>query len=230
MTLPLALSVPHAGLTVPAEAAPWCMLTPREIAEDGDAGSGEIYDLRSEVAAFETTRIARAVVDLNRAEDDRSGDGVVKTHTCWSAPVYREPLPESVVQQILAAHYRPYHRRLSSFASPGGVRLAIDCHTMAATGPPAGPDPGVARPWICLSNREGTCPEAWIRTLGELFETLLGGPVTLNDPFRGGYTIRHHSAQMPWLQLEVSREPFSPDADKRAVVLEALTKWVERFR
>ena len=70
MTLPLLLSVPHAGLAVPPEAEPYCVLSEREIVEDGDEGAAEIYDLESAVVAFHTTDIARAIVDMNRPEDD----------------------------------------------------------------------------------------------------------------------------------------------------------------
>ena len=92
MKLPLLLSLPHAGLRVPDEVAHLCTLTEREIAEDGDEGAAAIYDLAGDVDAFVTTDVARAIVDLNRAVDDRRRDGVVKTHTCWDVPIYREPL------------------------------------------------------------------------------------------------------------------------------------------
>jgi N-formylglutamate amidohydrolase len=226
MTLPIGLSVPHAGLGVPHEIAGQCLLTPDEIREDGDVGARAIYDLSSEVAAFETTGVARAIVDLNRSEADRRADGVVKTHTCWNVPVYRTPLSEAQTQALLAAYYHPYHRRLEAFASLD-LRVAIDCHTMAAEGPPVGPDPGAPRPWICLGNGDGgTCPDRWIHALAEAFRKLLGGPVAINAPFRGGYITRHHSERMPWLQLEISRAPFLSEGEKREVVLEGLRAWI----
>jgi len=39
-----------------------------------------------------------------------------------------------------------------------GVMLGIDCHTMAAKGPPIGPDPGKERPLVCLSNARRDLP------------------------------------------------------------------------
>ena len=229
MSLPLLLSVPHAGLKVPPEAAPYCVLTAREIAEDGDEGAAAIYDLEAEVAAFQTTDIARAIVDLNRAEDDRRRDGVVKTHTCWNVPVYGAPLPEDVIERLLDRYHRPYHRRLAALAAAGGARLAVDCHTMAATGPPVGPDVGQERPWICLGYGEGTCPTPWIEALRDCFADLIGPHVTINEPFGGGYITRHHAAEMPWLQLEMSRAPFLPNAEKREMVLTALTRLAARI-
>lgn len=227
MTLPLLLSVPHAGLTVAPEVLSRCLLTPAEVAEDGDVGARAIYDLADTVDGFVTTEIARAIVDLNRATDDRRKDGVVKTHTCWNVPVYDAPLDEPLVQALLQAHYWPYHRRLTEL-SRSSFRLAIDCHTMAAEGPPVGPDPGVERPWVCLGNADGTCPQPWIDGLRDVFEEIFGGRVTINDPFAGGYITRHHAAEMPWLQLELSRAPFATDPEKREGVRAALRAWSKR--
>lgn len=225
MSLPFLLSVPHAGLDVPREAEPYCILTPEEIRRDGDEGAAEIYALEGEVDGFLTTRVARAIVDLNRAEDDRRADGAIKTHTCWNVPVYREPLPEAVIEELLASHHRPYHERLRELGLSGRFRLGIDCHTMAPIGPPVGPDAGARRPRVCLSHAGGTCPQAWIESLKECFEEAIGQDVRLNDPFQGGFIVRSHAAELPWLQLELSREPFMPNDEKRAAVLRALGRW-----
>ncbi len=58
--------------------------------------------------------------------------------------------------------------------------------------------------------------------LKECFDELIDGPVTLNDPFNGGYITRRHSAEMPRLQLEMSRGSFMSNTDKRQLVLAAL--------
>jgi len=222
MTLPVLLSVPHAGLRVPEEVTSLCVLTPDEIARDGDEGAAEIYALESAVAGFVTSDVARAVVDLNRAEDDRRKDGVVKTHTCWDVPVYRQPPSEAVIETLLARYHRPYHAELSRWAD-GRVRLGADCHTMAAVGPPVGPDPGVERPWVCLSNADGTCPGEWMSALARCFRDEFGPHVRVNDPFTGGYITRTHAVEMPWMQIELSRAAFLDPAGKRARVLRALT-------
>ncbi len=227
MTLPLVVSVPHAGLRVPAEVASLCMLTPEQIATDSDGGAAEIYALESEVAAFVTTDVARAVVDVNRARDERRLDGVVKTHTSYKVAVWDPPLSETEVEGLLAAYYDPYHARLAELSAAGRWPLGVDCHTMAAQGPPVGPDPGRDRPWVCVSNAHGTCPQEWIDTLREGFQQQLDGPVRINDPFRGGYISRAHSAEMPWVQIELSREPYLPFGTKREVVLAALRYWAD---
>ena len=228
MTLPLVISVPHAGLRVPAEVVPVCALSPEEIAADSDGGSGEIYSFEGAVGAFTTTDVARAVVDVNRARVNRRPDGAVKTHTSYKVDVWDRPLSEAEVEDLLDAYHAPYHARLTELGLSGRWPLGVDCHTMAAVGPPVGPDPGRERPWVCVSNADGTCPQDWIDTLREGFEQQLDGPVRINDPFRGGYITRSHSAEMPWVQIELSRAPYLPHDAKRRVVLSALHHWAAR--
>ena len=220
MTLPLIISVPHAGITVPQEVRDCCALSPEQIVADSDEGAGEIYDLKSEVAIHITTDIARAVVDMNRAEDDRGRDGVVKTHTCYNTRVYRKPLPEDVVEVLLERYYRPYHQRLSESAT--GAKFGVDCHTMAAVGPPCSKDSDCERPNICLSNAHGTCPKEWFEKMEHCFRESFDSEISVNHPFKGGYIIRSHSSELPWLQVELSRAPFHPTGEKRERVLQAL--------
>jgi formiminoglutamase len=191
-------------------------------------GAEAIYDLESEVVAFRTTDIARAVIDLNRAEDDRRKDGVVKTHTCWDVPIYSEPLAEEIVQTLLARHYRPYHAALRQLAA--GVEFGLDCHTMAAVGPPVGPDPGRERPAVCLSNADVTCSRAAIEALADCLEHALGVSIAINDPFQGGYITRTHAAELPWVQIEFSRGDFLAPDEKRHGLCDALRSWCARGR
>lgn len=228
MRLPLVISVPHAGLQVPREVAAACALSPAEIEADSDGGSGEIYSFAEEVGALVTTGIARAVVDVNRSRDDRRLDGAVKTHSSYKVEVWDRPLTEAEVEGLLEAYYDPYHARLTELGAAGRWPLGVDCHTMAAVGPPVGPDPGRDRPWVCVSNAGGTCPQEWIDTLRDGFQQQLDGPVRVNDPFRGGYITRSHSSEMPWVQIELSRADYLPYDAKRRMVLAALQHWADR--
>ena len=227
MKLPVLISSPHGGWRIPHAAGPYCALTPEQIAADGDEGAWEIYtSFRDSVNVLVTTDMARAIVDMNRAEDDRGPDGVVKTHTCWNVPVYREFPPEIVIRKLLEEYYRPYHTLLSRHSK--SVQLGIDCHTMAAKGPPIGPDPDAERPAICLSNGKNTCPDEWLTSLAGCFEEAFDRPVSINHPFRGGYIIQHHTQELPWIQLEVSRAPFLSNKEKAVRVLESIRAWCKR--
>jgi formiminoglutamase len=221
MTLPLLISVPHAGLRVPDEVRDCCILTPRQIAEDGDEGAAAIYDLAGEVGGFVTTDVARAIVDMNRAEDDRRADGVVKTHTCLDVPVYESFPRETVILDLIETYHRPYHETLSRLAATG-VRVGIDCHTMLAEGSPMGPLPGAERPKICLSNVDGTsCPNEWLEAMASSLGAAFGVEVARNFPFKGGFITRSHATELPWMQLELSRDAFLSPAEKRERVIRA---------
>jgi N-formylglutamate amidohydrolase len=101
---------------------------------------------------------------------------------------------------------------------------------MAAVGPPVGPDPGRERPAVCLSNRDGTCPEAWIASLAAIMEAALNVPVAVNKPFRGGHIIRRHAGKIPWIQMELSRVPLLSNSEKRQLILRSLKTWLKRLQ
>lgn len=222
--LPLLISVPHAGLTIPPEVKSLNLLTSDQIIADGDVGAREIYDIEGLVNKFVTTDIARAFVDMNRKENDFSEDGVVKTHTCWNIPAYKSPLSPVVIRQLLDRYYVPYHTQLTN-STGKDIMLAIDCHTMASSGPPVGPDPGLSRPMVCLSNADGTCSEEWFYLLADCLGEAFCCKVSLNNPFRGGYIIRHHSREISWLQLELSRNTSLSIEYKKNAVISALKQW-----
>lgn len=228
--LPVLVSVPHAGLSIPDEIRHLNRLSDEEIADDGDRGAREIYLLDSEVDQFVTTDVARAFVDMNRSRTDRSKDGVVKTHTCWDIPVYNEPLSPELVETLLDRYHRPYHERLSKAAGLG-LLCGLDCHTMASSGPPVGPDPGTERPAVCLSNANGaTFPNDWLEQMADCFRHAYHHDVSLNSPFKGGFITREHGREMPWLQIELSRKAIYPVEEKRIRVLESLRLFVERVQ
>jgi N-formylglutamate deformylase len=228
MKLPILLSVPHAGWKIPPEVQNICILTKKDILEDGDSGAAEIYyPLKEEVEAFVTTNIGRAIVDMNRAEDDFWKDGIIKTHTCWDVPVYSTYPSEDIISKLIENYHNPYHAQLSKLVK--NVKIGIDCHTMAAVAPPVAPDSGKERPYICISNAESTCPQEWIESLAQHLSQSLGFSVSINKPFKGGHIIRSHAKEIPWIQLEYSRAPFFSETQKSTKLLQALRAWVTQL-
>jgi len=229
VTLPLALSVPHGGLAVPAEVRDDCLLSREDIVVDGDEGAAEIYGpLAEHVEAFLAADVARAIVDLNRAEDDIRADGVVKTETIYRVPIWREPLSPDRIEELIERYHRPYHERLSRMAQRG-LLLGVDGHTMAAEAPPIERNAGTPRPPVCLGDAGGdTLPPGWRDEMVACLEEAFGLPVTVNDPFSGGHITLNHTAEMPWVQIELSRAPFMSNAEKSWCVLEALRRWCAR--
>ncbi len=227
MPLPIAISLPHAGLTVPDWLQSNCRLSEAQIIQDGDEGAAEIYDFANEVAAFITTDVARAVVDLNRAEGDRRKDGIIKTHTCYDIPIWHRPLTADEEERLLAEHHRPYHQRLTELASRDDLIMAVDCHTMAAVAPPVAPDVGCQRPCVCLGDVYGEAlPAGWIQRLADCFRAAFGEEnVAINQPFAGGYITQLHGQEMSWVQVELSRGAFLSNIEKRQRVLTALSEF-----
>ena len=70
-------------------------------------------------------------------------------------------------------------------------------------------------------------PEPWFLELAGCFEKAFGRAPALNEPFRGGYIVRAHAAELPWVMIELSRAPFLPVAEKRACVRQALASFCE---
>jgi len=229
---PILVSVPHGGWKVAEEIADVWALSPRDALHDGDPFTARIYDFADRVAAQLVMEYYRAVVDLNRRPDDiapENPDGVVKSHTCYNVEVYRPGcLPdEELKATLLERYYHPYHERLAAALETAGVRMAVDCHSMAAVSPPIEADAGTPRPLICLGNlgdargevgepfNRVTCPPEMVRYMADELERVFEhedvdveapAVASANVPFSGGYiTQKHGGGTVPLVQIEMSR-------------------------
>lgn len=222
--LPLLLALPHAGREIPPEVRGLCVLRTEEIVADSDEDAAEIYALEDRVAALVRCPVARCIVDVNRPEDDLGPDGALKIVTRrGGAPIYQGGLPEQLREQLIERYHRPYHAALTELSRR--AILGIDCHTMAERTPEKRgvlPRHSRPRPRICLSDAGSTCSTETFSVLRRCLEQAFGCPVARNDPFRGGHTIRRHASELPWVQLEISRETFATPAEKRAKLRAAL--------
>lgn len=228
---PVLISIPHGGDVVPPEVNERVSITDRDVFYDGDTLTREIYNLRNRVAAFIEMPIARAIVDVNRAPDDRppkNPDGVVKTVTVNGTSVYKAgKFPDdALIEEILQRYYYPYHKKLDDLLDNHNIKLALDCHSMLPNSPPISVNPGQPRPLICLCNRGDnrrmptgrpiTCPPEWIQALAESFRHVFGneGEITINNPFLGGYISQVHYGRrgIPWIQIEINRTLYLNEA------------------
>lgn len=226
--LPIIISVPHAGQKTPDIVKELTSLSEEQIRVDGDEGASEIYNFKDRVHSFFQTDIARAFIDLNRKPMDFSRDGVVKTHTCQMDEVYDSPLSRKTIGKMLEQHYHPWHEKLAKASLSNEILFGVDCHTMAATAPGISSDFGKKRPFVCLSNADGSCPNSWLDILAQEFKNYFGvNSVEINDPFKGGYIIRKHSLNLNWIQIELSRAPFADNKEKKEVVFEVLSRFTE---
>lgn len=172
------------------------------------------------MAAVRSTDTARAIVDLNRAPDDRppaNPDGVVKSLTADRVSVWRgrEAPDDDLARLLIQRYWQPYHHDLAAMCERPDVLVAFDCHSMAQFAPAISPRPGEARPLFCLSNGNGdTAPSEMLEelaaALAEAFECDRAA-IGLNEPFSGGHITRRHGRRsqpgrsVPWVQIEMNR-------------------------
>ena len=241
---PVLLSIPHGGTEVPGEIRDRVTISAKDQFEDSDALTQEIYGLGKEVLVQVQSKVARAFVDMNRAEDDRppqNPDGVVKTQTCHGKTVYQpdKELDDASTQRLLDTYYFPYHQSIANaLAQNPDLQLALDCHTMEAVAPVISPDPGQQRPLICLGNNHGkSCPQAMADRLADCFREGFGleeKDVVLNKPFAGGYITRTYGERiLPWVQVEMNRSLYLSkpwfDAESLTVQPQRLLDLNQRF-
>lgn len=227
--LPILISIPHGGDVIAHEVKDRVHLTARDIFFDGDAKTREIYNFKNEVEAFIEMPIARAIIDVNRASNDRppkNPDGVIKTITTDKKEIYKQnKFPDDLlIEQLLEKYYFPFHNKIDRLLEEHEIILALDCHSMLAEAPPISKDAGKPRPLISLSNRGDiygepteergsvTCPPEWIYELASSFKDVFGeqGEITINDPFTGGFNSQLHFKNngIPWIQVEINRNLY----------------------
>ena len=246
--LPLLLSIPHGGSMLPREYAPRFALTAAELFHESDPWTREIFAMGEAVQGRIEAEVAKAVVDLNcdpSLVPPKVDYGAIKRFTAFGRPIWTEdgfPTSEEM-DRLLDRYHRPYHDVLHRTSNRGGVRLAIDCHSIYAYGPPGSPDAEQARPLFVLGNLgddkgEGsnvTAPAGLLHLLGELLdkefqdvEPLPGTVrVAVNAPVVSNYTLRRHGkGRTPWLQLSMNRSVYLknpgdvnqvPDSDREGI-------------
>jgi len=232
MKAPILVSIPHGGWKIADEIKDIWALSKKDAFHDGDPFTSEIYDFSDRVEFQIVMEYYRAVVDLNREPDDiapKNPDGVIKSLTCWNVPVYKQnSLPDKQLQKfLLDKYYYPYHQQMEEQIKNPAVKLAVDCHSMAAKSPPIEADAGAVRPLICLGNlgdengdiepvfnRVTFSPEL-IKFMAEEFKTVFEhedlevdppAAATMNVPFNGGNITRRYGGRgVPFVQIEMSR-------------------------
>jgi N-formylglutamate deformylase len=249
MKEPIVVSVPHGGWKVAEDLKEIWALTDKKAFHDGDAFTARIYDFSDRVQEQLVMEYYRAVIDLNRAPDDSAPanpDGVIKSHTCYNEEVYKpDCLPAGDFKDLLLEkYYAPYHQALERALGRDGIRLGVDCHSMAAVSPPIEKDAGTPRPLICLGNlgdNRGeiteefgrvTCPPDLVNFMADQFtevfqhedvELEVPGIATMNVPFNGGYITRQTGAGAPpFVQIEMSRVLYlsKPRFDDRTLEID----------
>lgn len=224
--LPLLISVPHGGYTIPLDLQPRISIDLHDIFPDSDPCTRQIYAFENEVYYYHDSDTARAVIDLNRTMDDlppANPDGVIKSHTIMGKEVYRNGCqPDTLmIRKLLHKYYLPYHRKLTEYMEDTSLLCGLDCHSMLEFLPDIEPVKKNERPFICLGNcgdeggegddSELTCHPDLIQLLADCLRSEFpeeAENIVLNTPFRGGHISRFHSKDLPWIQIELNRRAY----------------------
>jgi N-formylglutamate deformylase len=238
--VPLLLSLPHVGTTIPADLA--AAFVPRALAlEDTDWHLAEVYGFARELgASVLVPRLSRYVIDLNRPPENTpmyagaNNTELVPTRFFTGDALYRDGrVPgASEIDRRLAAYWRPYHDALAGelarLVAAHGHAILWDGHSIRAE-----------VPWLFdgrladlnLGTAGGaSCAPALRDALIAVLARQSSFSHVADGRFKGGYITRQHGRpreRVHAIQLEMSlatymdetraQEPVArPDRDRLA--------------
>ena len=234
-SLPVVLSVPHAGRAYSAELlrASRLPLVRLETLEDRLVDCLVLPAVEAGAAAI-VAGAPRAEIDLNRDEREidpgmvaprphpaglidtprlRGGLGLIPARMSGTGAIWRERIPAAEVQRRIETIHRPYHAALAEALAETrrrfGVAVLLDCHSM----PPRGTD--CCDGQVVLGDRHGTSAGAEFVGAAERAVREAGYGVVRNAPYAGGHITAFHGRPADGvhaIQLEIDRALYlGPD-------------------
>lgn len=224
-SVPLLISVPHAGTFVPESIARRFTLAGSHLA-DTDWHVHKLYDFaRGMGASILAANYSRYVVDLNRAPDSSAlyvaspTSPVCPTLTFDGAPIYvagADPDQQEIAARV-EQYWRPYHQRLATelaqLRERHGYALLWDAHSIASEVPSL--FEGVLPEFNFGTRDDASCPRAIADQLLDLVTTDGKFGAVLNGRFKGGYITLHYGQpknRVYAVQLELSRRVYMDES------------------
>jgi N-formylglutamate deformylase len=224
-TLPLLISIPHAGTFVPESIAQRFTLAGSHLA-DTDWHVDKLYGFARELgASILKANYSRYVVDLNRSPDSASlyvgspTSPVCPPLTFNDEPIY-QPGREVTATEIdarIEQYWRPYHQRLVSelkaMRERHGYALLWDAHSIASEVPTL--FVGVLPEFNFGTRDHASCPRVVANQLLELVTSDGKFSAVLNGRFKGGYiTLKYGQPKerVYAVQLELSQRVYMDEA------------------
>jgi N-formylglutamate deformylase len=217
-TLPLLVSMPHAGTDIPDDVA--ATLMPCAAARaDTDWHLPELYGFLEEMGASTlSARWSRYLIDLNRPPENtnlypgQDTTGLCPVDTFGRERLYqegREP-DEAEVKRRLALYWRPYHNQLRAelerlLAEHGRVVL-WDAHSIASTVPRFFEG---RLPDLNFGTADGkSCSQGLEGAMIKLVDSQDQFSFVFNGRFKGGHITRHYgnpAGGVHAIQLEMAQ-------------------------
>ena len=201
-TSPLIISVPHAGLALPADLQQ--RLTPMALTRvDADWHVDELYQFGHELgASFLIANYSRYLIDLNRAPDDAAlYANAVQTGLCPALSfsgeaLYKDPaeLGEAELARRRTHYWQPYHDALRQLIERTrercGHALLLDAHSIRSELPRLF---GGRLPDINVGTYDGrSCDARLIDALRSALARQESWRWVIDGRFKGGHITRHY--------------------------------------
>lgn len=228
-TLPLLVSIPHAGVEVPGSIRARFTAAGRDL-PDTDWYVDRLYGFARELgASIIKANYSRYVVDLNRAPDSQSlYAGTITSPVCPAMtfagdPIYAgdEAPGAAEIQQRIAKYWQPYHLRIAEELARMKARhrraLLWDAHSIASQVPAL--FAGVLPAFNFGTRDNASCPESVAAELVELVRSEGAFTAVLNGRFKGGYITLHHGRPAEGVcavQLELSQRAYMNESPRGA--------------
>ncbi len=228
-SLPLLISIPHAGTEMPIELRRRLTLAAQAL-PDTDWHVDSLYEFARELgASVLIAHYSRYVVDLNRAPDSKPlyesipTSSVCPTRTFGEEPIYLHEEPDSKeIAERINNYWRPYHdclqQELERLHAEHGIALLWDAHSVASEVP--GLFEGVLPEFNFGTRDDVSCPRAIAEPLLDLITRDGKYSAVLNGRFKGGYITEHYGRpeqRRLAIQLELAQRVYMEES--------APTKW-----
>lgn len=224
-TLPVLLSVPHAGRDYDAAILANAAQGQRSLETLEDPLVDRLC-WRAIGAGFGAViqNVPRAVIDCNRGEEEvdpaaiegvapapvgpraRYGLGLIPSRTHRHGALWRRRIDRAELQRRINEVHRPYHElietELEALASRFGEALLIDCHSMPSRA-------GQAE--MVIGDRQGASAASWLSAETTRIGRTAGFRTALNEPYAGGAIVTRHgrpAAGIHAIQLEIDRATY----------------------
>jgi len=237
--LPLILDSPHSGTVIPDDLA--SPLPHGQLLRAADLHVERlIKSAPDHGAVLIEARFARVYLDVNRAADDidpdllaepwpevlapsektRLGKGLIWRLAPGGEPIQAAPLGVAAVRRRIERCHAPYHALIeaehSRLKAAFGQVWHVNCHSMKPVSTAMdGEGPGVPRPDVVVSDREGASAEPGFVALTREALERHGLTIRLNDPFKGAEILRRHgdpAAGRHVVQIELNRALYMDEA------------------
>ena len=235
-TLPVLIAVQHAGRDYPASMFEQMRSPGFAVLRLEDRYADRLGEAVARLtgAALLVARAPRAMIDLNRAEDEvdwemlargradlpgnyapglraRSGLGLIPRRLPGLGELWKQRLAESELTERIELVHRPYHQclaaTLTELRERWGAALLIDLHSM----PPLGWRGGQPAPEFVLGDRFGaSCHGALVASCFAYFGEQRRAAAH-NRPYAGGHVLERHAdpdRAIHALQLEIDRSSY----------------------